>query len=259
MSALTVERPTLGLTNTPKVPLARLVGVELRKMADTRAGMWLLIAIGVITAAVIVIFFFAAPESERTFGNFIGVTATPQGFLLPVLGILLVTSEWGQRTALVTFTLTPVRGRVLVAKVIGAVLLGVAAIVVAFAVAGLATVVGGAPDAWRTVGWDDFAKFSLLQTMTILQGLAFGLLILNSAGAIVTFFLVPTAFTFLANIWSKMADIQPWVDLGYAQGVLFTGQNVSSEQWQHLASAFSIWVLLPFVVGTWRVLRSEVK
>lgn len=259
MTAVTEERPTLDLSHTPKVPLARLVQVELRKMADTRAGMWLLIAIAAITAAIIVIFFFAAPESERTFGNFVGVTATPQGFLLPVLGILLVTSEWGQRTAMVTFTLTPVRGRVLVAKVIGAVLLGFAAIAVALTVAALATVVAGTADAWQGIGWDTFGKFALLQTLGILQGLAFGLLILNSAAAIVTFFLVPTAFSILASIWSKMADIQPWVDFGFAQGPLFSGENVTTAQWQHLASGFAIWVALPLVLGTWRVLRSEVK
>ena len=68
-----------------------------------------------------------------------GVTATPQGFLLPVLGILLVTSEWTQRTALVSFTLMPVRGRVLVAKVLAALIAGLAAIVLAMAVAALAT------------------------------------------------------------------------------------------------------------------------
>ena len=259
MTAVIEERPTLDLSHTPKVSLVRLVQVELRKMADTRAGKWLLIAIAAITAAIIVIFFFAAPESERTFINFIGVTATPQGFLLPVLGILLVTSEWGQRTALVTFTLTPVRGRVLVAKVIAAVLLGFAAILVAISVAALATVVGGTSDAWRGIGWDSFGKFTLLQTMGILQGLAFGLLILISAAAIVTFFLVPTAFTILASIWSRMADIQPWIDLGFSQGVLFTGQNVTTEQWLNLASGFAIWVILPFALGTLRVLRSEVK
>lgn len=259
MSAVTEERPTLDISHTRSIPLSRLVRVELRKMADTRAGMWLLITIAAITAAIIVIFFFAAPESERTFSNFIGVTATPQGFLLPVLGILLVTSEWGQRTALVTFTLTPVRGRVLVAKVIGAVLLGLAAILVATGVAALATVAGGTADAWQGIGWDDFGKFSLLQTMSILQGVAFGLLILNSAGAIVTFFLVPTAFSILASIWTKMAEIQPWIDLGYAQGPLFSGENMTGAHWQHLASGVAIWVVLPFVLGCLRVLRSEVK
>ena len=38
------------------------------------------------------------------------------GILLPVLGILLVTSEWSQRTAMVTFTLEPSRSRVIAAK-----------------------------------------------------------------------------------------------------------------------------------------------
>ena len=69
----------------------RLIKVEMRKMVDTRAGLWLLITIGVITAVFMVIFFFALQDDERTFANYMGVTATPQGFLLPVLGILLVT------------------------------------------------------------------------------------------------------------------------------------------------------------------------
>ena len=32
---------TLDLSGTSRVPLARLVGVELRKARDTRAGFWL--------------------------------------------------------------------------------------------------------------------------------------------------------------------------------------------------------------------------
>ncbi len=259
MTAVIEQRASLDLSQTPKVPLARLVRVELRKMADTWAGMWLLIAIALITAAIVTIFSFAAPESEHTFLNFMGVTATPQGLLLPVLGILLITSEWSQRTALVTFTLTPVRGHVLTAKVIAALLFGFAAILIATAIAALATLVGGAPDAWQGIDLDDFAKFSLLQTIGVLQGLAFGLVLLNSAGAIVAFLLLPTVFNILAGFWSAMSEARPWVDLAYAQEPLFMDQNLGSDEWLHLASGFAIWVLLPFVVGTIRVLRREVK
>ena len=39
--------------------------------------------------------------------------------LLPVLGIMSVTSEWSQRTAMVTFTLEPSRSRFLAAKFVG--------------------------------------------------------------------------------------------------------------------------------------------
>ena len=66
-------------------------------------------------------------------------TNGPQGLLLPVLGILLVTSEWSQRTALVSFTLMPVRGRVLLAKVLASLLAGLAAIALTVVVAVLAT------------------------------------------------------------------------------------------------------------------------
>ena len=86
---------------------------------------------------VTVIFFFAAADDERTFSNYMGVTATPQGFLLPVLGILLVTQEWGQRTAMVTFTLEPHRGKVMGAKVLAALAFGMLAVLLALVLAAL--------------------------------------------------------------------------------------------------------------------------
>src|SRR5918993_3472802 len=117
-------QPVLDLTATPRVTLARLVEVELRKLGDTRAGRWLLITIGVITLAAITIYFLTSPPSNRTFIGFTSFAATPQGFLLPVLGILLVTSEWSQRTALVSFTLEPHRWRLIAAKVLASLLAG---------------------------------------------------------------------------------------------------------------------------------------
>jgi hypothetical protein len=259
-SAFDQARPgTLDVSGTPGVPMSRLVKVELRKLADTRAGKWLLVAIGVITALIILIFFLTADQSDRTFINFMGVTATPQGFLLPVLGILLVTSEWTQRTALVTFTLMPVRGRVLAAKVIAALIAGLAAIVVALAVAAVATMLGGAGDAWANMGADDIGKFCLLQVSGVLQGLAFGLLFLNSAAAIVTYFVLPTAFSIVASLWRALRDAAPWVDLGTSQQPLFSGTNLSGEEWAQLATSTVIWVVLPFVLGLVRVLRAEVK
>lgn len=254
----TEPRP-IDLTETPAVSFPRLVGVELRKMADTRSGRWLLGAIVAITALILVIFYLNADPESRTFFNFVGITATPQGFLLPVLGILLITSEWGQRTALTTFTLVPRRGKVVSAKVTAALLFGLGAILVALAMAALAAVLGGAGDPWAGIGVDDLGKFGLLQVSGILQGLAFGMLLLNSAAAIVTFFVLPTVFTIVANLWSALADVAPWVDLGTAQSVLFTGEDVTGEQWLQLASTSAIWILLPFAVGLFRVLRAEVK
>ena len=51
---------TLDISKTSSIPLMRLVKVEMRKMLDTRAGLWLIIAIVAITALITIIFFFAA-------------------------------------------------------------------------------------------------------------------------------------------------------------------------------------------------------
>jgi ABC-2 type transport system permease protein len=259
MSTATTTVPTLDVSGTSPVPFSRLIGVELRKMADTRAGMWLLIAIGLITAAIVTIFFFAAPDDQRTFLNFMGATATPQGFLLPVLGILLVTSEWGQRTTLTTFVLEPSRPKVIGAKVVAALLLGLVAIVIAVALAALATVLAGEPGAWDNIGGDDFVKFGILQMSGVLQGLAFGLIFLNSAAAIVTFFVLPIAFSIVASLWGPLQDAAPWVDLGTSQQPLFAGVDLTGDQWAQLATSSAIWILLPFVAGLVRVIRAEVK
>ena len=261
MSTVTsTATPTLDISGTSPVPFGRLITVELRKMADTRAGMWLLLSIGLITAAIVTIFYFAAPDEQRTFLNFMGATATPQGFLLPVLGILLVTSEWGQRTTLTTFALEPSRSKVIASKVVAALLLGLVAIVLAVGIAAVATVLAGEPGAWDNIGVDDFAKFGILQVSGILQGLAFGLIFLNSAAAIVTYFVLPIAFSIVSNLWGALKDAAPWVDLGgTSQQPLFSGVDMTGEQWAQLATASAIWILLPFVVGLVRVMRAELK
>src|SRR5205085_9735016 len=60
----TVAPGTLDLTADKPVPFTRLVKVELRKMLDTRAGMWLLIAIALLTGLVLVIFLINADDKS---------------------------------------------------------------------------------------------------------------------------------------------------------------------------------------------------
>jgi ABC-2 type transport system permease protein len=249
----------LDVSGTSRVPFTRHVVVEMRKMFDTRAGKWLMITIVVITALVVALLLIFAPEDAKTFESFLGGTATPQGFLLPVLGVLLVTSEWGQRAALTTFTLEPHRERVIGAKVVAAVLFGLAAIAVAIVVAALATVLASVEDMWGVYGFGDLGNFVLLQTMGIVQGLAFGMLFLNSAAAIVTYFVLPIAFNILTGIVDQVRDVQPWIDIGTAQTPLFSGEALTGEQWAQVATTTLIWIVLPFAVGAWRMLHAEVK
>jgi ABC-2 type transport system permease protein len=249
----------VDLSAIPRIPLSRLTKVELRKLANTRSGKWLLIGIGVLTLVVVVGYFITAQQSDRTFFNFMAAANGPQGILLPVLGILLVTSEWTQRTALVSFTLMPVRGRILVAKTLAALIAGLAAIAVAVALACVATAAGGAPDAWAGLGVDDAGKFVLLQATGVLQGLAFGLLLLNSSAAIVSYFVLPTALSIVAMMWKSLQEVQPWIDLWSSQSPLFMGGDISNDQWGQITTSTLIWVVLPLAAGLFRVLRAEVK
>jgi ABC-type transport system involved in multi-copper enzyme maturation permease subunit len=249
----------IDVSTTPRIPLSRLVRVELRKLANTRSGKWLLIAIGVITLFVIGVFFLTAKQPDRTFFNFMAATNGAQGLLLPVLGILLITSEWTQRTALVSFTLMPVRSRLLLAKVLASLIAGVVAIALTVVVAALATLMGGADNAWAHVGIDDLGKFTILQVTGVLQGLAFGLLFLSSSAAIVSYFVLPTALNLLSMWWKPLHTVQPWIDLWTSQQPLFKGGDITGEQWSQIATSTVLWVMLPFVSGLVRVLRAEVK
>ena len=242
-----------------RIPLSRLVRVELRKMADTRSGMWLLIGLVAITLAIVAIYYVTGEESERTFTHFMAATLGPQGFLLPVLGILLVTSEWSQRTGLVSFTLVPLRGRVLAAKVVAGLLAGIAAIVLSIGLAALATVVSGTPDGFADFGLVQLGKFAILQLTGVLQGLAFGLLFLSSAPAIVSYFVFPTALNIVGSLWTPLGSIQPWIDLWASQAPLFDASDLSGQQWAQICTSNLIWVALPFLLGLARVMRAEVK
>jgi len=252
------------------VPTQRLLQVEMRKMVDTRAGFWLLAVIVLLTTAAIVLVAIFAPPEVRTFAGFLQVAGTPQGFLLPVLGVLLVTSEWGQRAALTTFTLVPRRQRVLVSKVLAALTVALAVFLVAVAVAALLTALRGGPDPWSggadptngelaaPVG-QALWSFGLLQLLGIVQGLAFGMLFLNTAAAIVSFFVLPIVSTLVFNLVPQLQDAAPWLDTGTAQAVLTGSEPPSGQEWAQLVTSTLLWVVLPLAIGVWRILRSEVK
>jgi ABC-type transport system involved in multi-copper enzyme maturation permease subunit len=243
------------------VPMSRLLRVELRKLVDTRSGRWLLIGIGVLTAAVITLFMFNAPPEELTYDNFVMATGTPQGVLLPILGILTVTSEWGQRTGLVTFTLEPKRGRVAVAKLLAVLLLGLTAVLLALALAVIGNVLGQSLQDGNgnwTFGFEGFRDVLLLQLIGVLQGLALGMLIMNTAGAIVTYFALPTAVSILGGTVERLREIATWVDINTASLPL-QEHTADAGDWGRLAVASLIWIVVPLALGWFRLLHRELK
>lgn len=255
------ERPAAPERDFPRVPFWRLVRVELRKTYDTRAGLWLLIAIVLLTLAAGVLFLIFANDPDMTFQNFVGVAATPQGFLLPVLGILAMTSEWSQRTGLVSFTLEPSRGRLIAAKVAAVVVLGLIAIVILLVFAAVCNAIGaamGGDGSW-TFGLAGLRNVAILQLFGLLTGVAFGMILLNSAAAIVLYYVLPLAISILFGIVPALQDAAPWFDLNTAQGPLFDFESLSAKEWAQLFVTSLWWIWLPLAAGVYRVMRSEVK
>ena len=259
-------------TTSPAMPPARpiddpvrgvsfltLVAVETRKLVDTLAGRWLLVAIAAVTALVLVTMWFTASAKDSNFENYLAGTATPLMLLLPVLGILAATSEWSQRTGLTTYTLEPRRLRVLLAKLLAALVLGIASVAMAFvlttAMTALAAGVKELAEPWKLSATIALG-FVLALLLSLAQGVAVGTLIPNTPAAIVVFFLVPFAWMFLMQ-WEQMRTIRPWADLNAALAPLFEGA-MSGEAWAHLAIASGIWVVLPLVAGAHVLRRSEV-
>lgn len=260
MSTATLDADRHRTGTAPSAPsMLTLTRVELRKSHDTRAGRWLLIVIGLAVLAVVALSLFVE-DAPKTFTDHFTFTQLPVSILLPVLGILLVTSEWSQRTAMTTFTLVPRRSRVLVAKVLAATvlaLLGVLAAALASALATLLTPVVTDLDSDWGISGALVGQVAAVQVVSVLAGVAFGMLLLSSALAIVLYFVLPTVFTLLVNLVSALDWVRDWLDLSTTSMPLFEG-DVDAQGWLQFGTSVALWVLLPMTLGWLRIQRSEI-
>lgn len=278
MTATTVTPPAspmdVGTTNPvvtqrrpvpAAIPTGRLLKVELRKMFNTRSGMWLMCSIGILAALATAAVMAFAADVDLTYDNFGAAIGMPMVIILPIIATLSVTSEWSQRSGLTTFTLVPHRGRVITAKLIVAVAVGVVAMGVALAIGALGNLIGaslaGIDPVWdMSVG--QMLTITLATVLNMLIGFMLGVLIRNSPGAIVgymiyNFALAPLSML-LATSQSWWRDLQPWMDFNFAQGALFEG-GLSGTQWAQLGVTGLFWLVVPLAIGLFLVRRTEVK
>jgi ABC-2 type transport system permease protein len=239
--------------------MIRLSLVELRKLGDTRAGRWLLIVIGLATAGTSAVILGWAPEPEQNFAAFFEFGLVPSALLLPLLGILSMTGEWSQRTALTTFTLVPARGRVIAAKLAAGVLVAVATTAVTATLSAAANLLGaalGGDGGWRldaTLIWQGL----LLEIVLVLMGLGFGAVLLNSPLAIVAYFALPTLWSVLGETIRALHTAAGWLDTTITTAPM-SEPDMTPGQYGRLAVSVLLWVALPLAAGTIRVLRREV-
>ena len=153
----------------------------------------------------------------------------------------------------------------LTAKAIVAMAVGAVSIVVALAIGAVGNVIGAG-----IVGVDPVWDISSTQVLTLVLanvvnlmiGFMLGVLIRNSPGAVVGYFVygfvLPPLTMLLAELNGWWEDKQPWLDFNFAQGPLYDG-SMSGTEWAHLGVSGLIWLVIPLVVGLVMIRRSEVK
>jgi len=254
-------------TDTRPLSFGRILKVELRKSWDSRAAFWLLVVIGGLVALVelIATLVTGLQDHDAAWGDFAAVAGVVTSFLLPVLGIMLVTTEWGQRTAMVTFALEPRRPLVIAAKAVVGVVLTLLTVAMAIVVGAVCNVIyavlAGHSDWNLHVG--DLLGFVVTQVLAMLGGFALACLFLNTAAAIVTFFVysyvLPGLIILGRNTMDWFDKVAPWIDFASAQGPFTDGWDFSGSDWAHLLTSALLWLGVPLFFGVGRILRAEVK
>jgi 1,4-dihydroxy-2-naphthoate octaprenyltransferase len=143
--------------------------------------------------------------------------------------------------------------------------IGVASMFLALAVGAVGNLLGsaitGLDPVWN-VSVTEFGQIVLANVLGMLIGFTLGVLLRSSAAAIVGYFIyslvLPAALGALAAFQEWFRDLQPWVDVNYAIGNLFSS-SMSSEQWTQLGVTTLVWLWIPLALGLRAVLRAEVK
>src|SRR6059058_3006821 len=231
MSTTTLAAPiranTAGVHARPG--LGRLVAVELRKMVDTRAGFWLQVAMVALTVVVVVIRLLVGDAADHTFQSVLDVGLQPAAVLL----------------------------RVLAAKLIASLLRAGAMLAMSVAVVAAGVLVSS-PGVTGT--WSDaaplIAQSAVYLTTGMLVGVAFGAILLAPTPAIVLLFALPMSWMAVVSL-PVFSGIAPWVDNARALGQMTEGV-MSATQWAHAGTSLAIWMVLPLLIGAWRITRREI-
>jgi preprotein translocase subunit Sss1 len=258
MTATTLDHriePRLPLI--PRQRFGTLTAVEIRKMINTRSGLAVLGTVLAIAVLGIGWKLFHIGQVQPSWADYSGILPVV-GMALAVIGLLGMTAEWTQRTALTTFTLSPRRGRVLAAKFLASILLALAALAVVFAMIlggiALAGAISGLGTDFTGLGRGitGYLTTSVLQ-VTMAAGI--GALTAQTAVAVGAYFVAPT-------IWAAVAPPllgakSQWFDI-FAAFERLSSEHPGTDLTRSL-TAVAVWIVLPTVVGVIRSLRREVK
>ncbi|SFC08206.1 hypothetical protein SAMN04487968_103307 [Nocardioides terrae] len=263
--AADARTPARTRTTPNPIPFTRILGVELRKMFDTRSGFWLMASIGILAVIATGAVILFAPSDEVDYSAFASAIGIPMTIILPMIAVLSVSSEWSQRSALTTFTLVPSRARVIGAKALLTVAVGVVSMLVALGVGAVGNVIGsalaGVDQSWN-VSPTEFAQIVLADGIGMLMGFMLGVLLRNSPAAIVGYFVYALVLPGISGALASANDWWDqhgaWFDLNWASNRLYDN-SLTGEMWAQLGVTTLLWLVLPLAIGLRFLMRAEVK
>ena len=175
-----------------------------------------------------------------------------------VLAVLLVAGEYTARTASMTFTLDPSRGRVLSGKAIVVLALALVASALSYlaaaSVAAVAPLVSGRPIAWTA----DPAGVGIVVGSVVfsaMAGYALALAFRNAVAPILLLLVWPTVALLIGALSPTLKEPLGYLDVDPVFGLMDGASNAVVKL---LVSAL-VWVALPVVVGAWRTLNRDVE
>ena len=92
-------------------------------------------------------------------------------------------------------------------------------------------------------------------TTAMITGIAFGAALLASAPAIVLYFALPIAWSIVASL-RALEDVGRWLD-GSRSLAPLTDHVMSATEWAHAGTTWAIWMVLPLLIGVWRITRRD--
>ncbi|WP_083749978.1 ABC transporter permease subunit [Frankia sp. CcI49] len=239
------------------IAFARLLRVEWAKTVNTRSARWLIAASALLAVAATAIPLGFPDDIDQTQASYLSFPALASALLLPVTSVLALTTEWTQRTVLVTYTLEPRRGRVLRAKIAAGLLLGLFAglfaLLVGFASIALAEGIGR--DVANPDGTGPLLGLIPFVLLNMLSGMAFGAVLHNTAAAVVLLYVLPTVWNIIAV--GALAEIGEWLDPTQSMAWLLDG--TLGDNAARFVTSMLIWIALPLGLGLLRTARREVS
>lgn len=114
----------------------------------------------------------------------------------------------------------------------------------------------GVKDTW-SLSPAMLGQAALYASTAMIMGIAFGSALLSSPPAIVLYFFLPLAWTLLGSI-PRIEGVAGWLDRSRSLEPI-SEHVLSATEWARAGTTLVVWVVLPLLIGVWRIGRNEVS